>query len=112
MTNDFFRDRDLMKDFIKLNKQEFLKQKPYINEIEYNRTRAKWHHKDMRTTDRELRECEPTIDDMRVDIAEHEAMNIQTKDLIEMLLSGFEGLENMPAIEIREEWNMLFGDAE
>ena len=66
----------------------------------------------MRTTDRELREGEPTTDDMRIDIAEHEAMNIQTKDLIEMLLSGFEGLENMPDIEIRDEWKMLFGEAE
>ena len=66
----------------------------------------------MRTTDRELREDEPTIDDMRVDIAEHEAMNMQTKDLIEILLSGFEGLENMPDIEIRDEWEMLFGKVE
>jgi len=39
----------------------------------------------MRTTDRQLREGEPSIDEMRMDIAEHEAMNLATKDLIEIL---------------------------
>ena len=64
----------------------------------------------MRTTDRQLREGEPSIDEMRMDIAEHEAMNLATKDLIEILLGGTEGLDNMSALEIRDEWKMLFTD--
>jgi len=63
----------------------------------------------MRTTDKQLREDDPSIDEMRIDIAEHEAINIQTKDIIELLLNGFEGLENMTDIDIRDEWTMLFG---
>jgi hypothetical protein len=66
----------------------------------------------MRTTDRQLREGEPSIDEMRMDIAEHEAMNLATKDLIEILLGGTEGLENMPDIDIRDEWKMLFNNDE
>ena len=63
----------------------------------------------MRTTERQTREEAPTIDDMRYDLAEAEAMNLQTSDVIELLLNGFEGLENMPDIEIKEEWNQFFG---
>lgn len=66
----------------------------------------------MRTTDRQLRGDEPTTEDMRWDIAEHEAMNMQTKDLIDILYYGFEGLELTPDIEVRDEWNQLFGEAE
>jgi len=66
----------------------------------------------MRTTDRQLRGDEPTTEDMRWDIAEHEAMNMQTKDLINILYYGFEGLEFTPAIEVRDEWNQFFGEAE
>ena len=51
-----------------------------------------------------------TVDEMRNDLAEQEAMTLQTSDVIELLLSGFEGLENMDDIEIREEWNTLFGE--
>ena len=68
----------------------------------------------MRTTQKQLREergeGETTIEEMRVDLAEQEAMTLQTSDVIELLLSGFEGLENMPDIEIRDEWNNLFGE--
>ena len=64
----------------------------------------------MRTTERQLREGEPTIDDMRHDLAEQEADTLQHSDIMELLLSGFEGLENMPDIEIRDEWNNLFGE--
>ena len=53
-----------------------------------------------------------TVDEMRNDLAEQEAMTLQTSDVIELLLSGFEGLENMDDIEIREEWNTLFGEKE
>ena len=63
----------------------------------------------MRTTSRQIRKTEPTIEDMRFDLAELEAMNTNTSDIINMFLSGFEGLENMPDIDIREEWNALFG---
>jgi len=66
----------------------------------------------MRTTERQLRQGEPTIDDMRWDIAEHEAMNMGTKLLIEILYHGTEGLSNMDDLEVRDEWEMLFGGAE
>ena len=29
-----------------------------------------------------------------------------------ILIDGFEGLDNMPDIEIRDEWNALFGESE
>jgi hypothetical protein len=64
----------------------------------------------MRTTERQLREGKPTIDEMRDDLAEQSAMTLQTSDIIELLMSGFEGLENMDDIEIRDEWNNLFGE--
>ena len=64
----------------------------------------------MRTTEKQLREGKPTIDDMRLDLAEQEAMNMNVSDIINMLVEGFEGLENMPDIEIRDEWNNLFGE--
>ena len=50
-----------------------------------------------------------TIDDMRYELAELEAMNITTLDLVNMLIEGFEGLENMPDIEVREDWENTFG---
>ena len=68
----------------------------------------------MRTTQKQLREergaGETTIEEMRVDLAEREAMNMNVGEIIELILSGFEGLENMPDIEIRDEWNNLFGE--
>ncbi|MBK23478.1 MAG: hypothetical protein CME70_05675 [Halobacteriovorax sp.] len=64
----------------------------------------------MRTTDRQLRTDSPTIDEMRHDLAEQEAMNMNTSDIINILIDGFEGLDNMPDIEIRDEWNALFGE--
>ena len=51
-----------------------------------------------------------TIDEMRQDLAEQEADTLQHSDIMELLLNGFEGLENMPDIDIRDEWNTLFGD--
>jgi hypothetical protein len=62
----------------------------------------------MRTTSRQIRKTEPTIDDMRYDIAELEAMNMNTSDIINMLIDGFEGLDNAPDIDIRDEWESLF----
>ena len=64
----------------------------------------------MRTTERQLREGKPTIDDMRQDLAEQEADTLQHSDIMELLLNGFEGLENMEDIDIRDEWTQLFGD--
>ncbi len=64
----------------------------------------------MRTTERQLRDEdeEPTIDQMRRDIAEAEAMNMQTSDLMDLLLDGFVGLNETPAIEIKDEHKRLF----
>ena len=64
----------------------------------------------MRTTERQCREGEPTIDDMRYDLAEQEAMNMGTDEIINLLLHGVQGLDEIPDIEIRDEWNQLFGE--
>ena len=64
----------------------------------------------MRTTEKQLRDGEPNMEQMRNDLAEQEAMTLQTSDVIELLLNGFEGLENMDDIEIRNEWKDLFGE--
>tara|TARA_Y100000361_G_scaffold70498_1_gene62314 strand:- start:51 stop:272 length:222 start_codon:yes stop_codon:yes gene_type:complete len=64
----------------------------------------------MRTTQRQLREGNPTIDEMRVDLAEHEAMNMSVSDTIDMLIYGVEPLDELPEIEIREEWERTFGE--
>ena len=66
----------------------------------------------MRTTEKQLRDGEPNIDQMRHDLAEQEAMTLQTSDVIEILLNGFEGLENMPDEDIKYEWNTIFGESE
>jgi hypothetical protein len=66
----------------------------------------------MRTTEKQLREGEPTIDDMRHDLAEQEAMNMNVSDITNLLLDGFEGLDNMNDIEIKDEWKSIFGDKE
>lgn len=64
----------------------------------------------MRTTQKELREGNPTTEEMRYDLAEHEAMNMSVSQIIEHLVDGFEGLDNLPDIEIREEWEQIFGE--
>ena len=64
----------------------------------------------MRTTQRELREGNPTIDEMRYDLAEQEAMNMSVSQMIDFLINGFEGLDDLPDIEIREEWEEIFGE--
>ena len=65
----------------------------------------------MRTTDKQLRDDDdqPDFDTMRYDLAEAEAMNLNVSEIIEMLLNGFEGLDNAPDIEIRDQWEELFG---
>ena len=64
----------------------------------------------MRTTQKELREGNPTIEEMRYDLAEYEAMNMSVSQIIEYLVNGFEGLDDLPDIEIREEWEQIFGE--
>jgi hypothetical protein len=63
----------------------------------------------MRTTEFQSREGEPTIDDMRYDLAEQSAMNMGTGHIIEILLDGVQGLNEIPDIEIKDEWNSIFG---
>ena len=63
----------------------------------------------MRTTEFQSREEEPTIDDMRYDLAEQEAMNMNVSDIIVLLVEGCEGLENVADIDIQEEWQSIFG---
>lgn len=63
----------------------------------------------MRTTERQSREGEPSIDDMRYDLAEADAMNMSVGQIIEILLDGVQGLNEIPAIEIKDEWNQVFG---
>ena len=64
----------------------------------------------MRTTERQCREGKPTIDDMRYDLAEVEAMNMNVGQIIDMLLDGVQGLNEIPSIEIKDEWNQMFGE--
>ena len=64
----------------------------------------------MRTTKQQLRAGKPSIDDMREDLAEQEAMNMNVGDIVDMLIDGYEGLSSLPDIEIRDEWNALFGE--
>lgn len=63
----------------------------------------------MRTTKEQQRENEPSFDDMRYDLAEAEAMNMQVSDIIDLLIDGFEGLSMLPDSEIKEEWDQVFG---
>lgn len=63
----------------------------------------------MRTTRRELREGNPNIDEMRFDLAEQEAMNMSVADIINMLIEGNEPLDECPDIQVKEEWESVFG---
>ena len=63
----------------------------------------------MRTTQREIREGNPTIDEMRYDLAEYEAMNMSVSNIIEMLIYGVEPLDECPDLEVKDEWEQTFG---
>jgi hypothetical protein len=65
----------------------------------------------MRTTNKQLREDDdqPDAETMRYDLAEREAMNMGVSEIIEILLNGFEGLDNCDDLEIRDEWEQIFG---
>ena len=67
----------------------------------------------MRISARQSREGEPTIDDMRRDLAEAETDTLldNASDITELLLDGFVGLNETPDIEIKDEWNQLFGES-
>jgi len=62
----------------------------------------------MRTTKQQQRDEEPDIDDMRYDLAEREAMNMGVSQIIDILIYGCEALEDIPDIEIKDEWNNIF----
>jgi hypothetical protein len=64
----------------------------------------------MRLTRRELREGNPTIDEMRLDLAEQEAMNMSVTDIMDMLVYGVDPLDEVSDIEIKEEWERTFGE--
>ena len=53
--------------------------------------------------------AEITIDEMREDLAEREAMNMNVGDIIDMLIYGVHTpLDEVPDIEIRDEWKLIF----
>ena len=67
----------------------------------------------MRISARQSREGEPTIDDMRRDLAEAETDTLldNASDITELLLDWFVGLNETPDIEIKDEWNQIFGES-
>jgi len=66
----------------------------------------------MRTTQQQLRDDneEPDMDTMRYDLAEREAMNMSVSEIIELLINGCEGLDETSDIEVKDEWNQIFGE--
>ena len=64
----------------------------------------------MRTTQRQLREGNPTIDEMRYDLAEQEAMNMSASSIIDMLIYGNTPLDEISDLEIKDEWEQMFGE--
>lgn len=64
----------------------------------------------MRTTERQSRDHEPSVDEMRHDLAEQEAMNMSVSSIVDMLMYGNVPLDEIPDIEIKDEWNNLFGE--
>ena len=66
----------------------------------------------MRTTEQQSRDDDEEIDmdTMRYDLAEREAMNMSVSEIIELLINGCQGLDEIPDIEIKDEWNEIFGD--
>ena len=66
----------------------------------------------MRTTEQQSRgdDEEPDMDTMRYDLAEREAMNMSVSEVIDLLINGCEPLDEVPDIEVRDEWNQTFGE--
>lgn len=66
----------------------------------------------MRTTQKQLRDNEePSIDDMRDDIAEHCAMNMDVSEIMVLLLDGCIGLNEIPDLKIKDEWQEIFNNS-
>jgi hypothetical protein len=57
-----------------------------------------------------MSEEEIDVDEMRYQLAEQEAMNMNVADIINLLIDGFEGLDNISDIDIIEEYNQVFKD--
>ena len=57
-----------------------------------------------------MRDGLPSTDQMMEDLADREAENMTHSEITDMLIHGIEPLSDMPEIEIRDEWNALFGD--
>lgn len=51
-------------------------------------------------------------DDMRYELAEREAMNMNVADIINLLVEGYEGLDNISDIDIIEEYEKVFNTFE
>ena len=64
----------------------------------------------MRTTERQTRDHEPSVDEMRDDLAEQMAMNMDVSDIMVLLLDGCIGLNETSDIEIKDEYRELFGE--
>jgi hypothetical protein len=64
----------------------------------------------MKVTDRQMRDGLPSTDQMMEDLADREAENMTHSEITDMLIHGIEPLSEIPEIEIREEWEKLFGD--
>lgn len=62
----------------------------------------------METTKEQKKDEEPSVDDMRYDLAEREAMNMGVSEIIEILINGVQGLDEMSDLEIRDEWEYYF----
>jgi hypothetical protein len=57
-----------------------------------------------------MSEEEIDVDEMRYQLAEQEAMNMNVADIINLLIDGCEGLDNISDIDIIEEYNQVFKD--
>jgi len=57
-----------------------------------------------------MSEEEIDVEEMRYQLAEQEAMNMNVADIINLLIDGCEGLDNISDIDIIEEYNQVFKD--
>lgn len=57
-----------------------------------------------------MSEEEIDVDEMRYQLAEQEAMNMNVADIINLLIDGYEGLDSIADIDIIEEYNKVFKD--
>ena len=55
-----------------------------------------------------MSEEEIDVDDMRYELAEREVMNMNTADIINLIIEGYEGLDSIADIDIIEEYNNVF----